>query len=119
MHNEDINCPHCGKQTTLTNSKPIVRKLEPEPTPFRKLTPEELYGEPKVPWHKLEARNPAPARNPEMDATIGYVLAFLIPLIGFFYGLWFLTTGRQGRGIAIMATSVVMGLIYLAIFENR
>ena len=48
--------------------------------------------------------------------VVGFVLAILFPIIGLILGIVVLTKGSKGPGWGIIAVSVVMMLLSLALF---
>jgi DNA-directed RNA polymerase subunit RPC12/RpoP len=48
--------------------------------------------------------------------ALGYVLAIVLPAVGFFVGVYLLFKNQHGHGAAAMAMSVVFGAIWALIF---
>jgi predicted RNA-binding Zn-ribbon protein involved in translation (DUF1610 family) len=98
MAGQDATCPHCGRETTLTI--PTVRKATPS------------YSPPSSSTALTEQKSIA-------GGTIGcsYVLSFLIPVAGFFAGIYLMTKKESGHGAACMAISIVFGLIWIVMFS--
>lgn len=48
--------------------------------------------------------------------TLSYFLAILLPVFGFFAGVYLLLKNQQGHGVAAMALSVFAGAIWTVIF---
>lgn len=96
MAGQDISCPHCGRETTLTI--PTVRKASPDYPPL--------------------ASGAQVTEQPIASSTIvcSYVLCFLIPIAGFFAGIYLMTKKQSGHGTACMAISIVFGLIWISLF---
>ncbi len=94
MQGENVQCPHCGKETTLVASisPSFVRKISPEGS--------------------LEAPTIAGAR----PVFLIYVIAFLIPIVGFFLGVWLVAKKEGNHGAAVMILSAVLFFIYLALW---
>jgi DNA-directed RNA polymerase subunit RPC12/RpoP len=92
MAGQDVTCPHCGRETTL--SKPTVRKAE------------------------TAIAQPAEPAIAESTIVCCYVLSILLPIVGFFCGLWLMTKKQSGHGAACMAISIFCFLIALAIFSQ-
>lgn len=95
MAGQDVTCPHCGRETTLL--LPQVRKAAPDPVP------------------------PTPTAMAEVsDGTLlaCYVLSALLPLVGFFCGVYLLSKKQGGHGAACMAVSVFSFLVWAAIFSS-
>jgi predicted RNA-binding Zn-ribbon protein involved in translation (DUF1610 family) len=95
MQGESVSCPHCGKETTLVASisPSFVHKISSE--------------------NALEAPTIAGAR----PVFLIYVIAFLIPIVGFFLGVWLVAKKEASHGAAVMILSVVLFLIYLAVWS--
>ena len=47
-----------------------------------------------------------------------YVLCFLIPIAGFFFGVYLMAKKKSGHGAACMAISIVLGLSWIAVFSH-
>jgi hypothetical protein len=43
---------------------------------------------------------------------VGYVCAILLPLAGFFIGIYLMAKKQHGHGVAAMALSIFAGLIW-------
>ena len=84
------DCPHCGMETKLY-IPPVTAK---------------------VPVSR--ARTTATVDYTGI-AVAGWICAFLIPIVGLFIGVYLLSKKESGRGVAIMATSVIVGFIVLAL----
>lgn len=95
MAGQDVACPHCQRETTL--SIPTVRKATPDYPPSVPTT-----------------------EQPVATSTIvcSYALCFLIPIAGFFAGIYLMTKSQSGHGIASMAISIVFGLIFITLFSG-
>jgi hypothetical protein len=54
----------------------------------------------------------------EMDGTIaaGYACAILLPVIGFFMGVYLAIKGQTGHGVAAMALSCIASSIWFFVF---
>lgn len=98
MAGQDAACPHCGRETTLIVPKSGVRKATPSYTPPL----------------------PPSAERPLESSTIvcSYVLCFLIPIVGFFCGIYLMTKKQSGHGVVCMAISIVFGLVWLALISE-
>ena len=48
-----------------------------------------------------------------------YVLCFLIPIAGFFFGVYLMAKKKSGHGAACMAISIVLGLGWIALFTTH
>jgi hypothetical protein len=46
----------------------------------------------------------------------GYLAAVLLPIVGFFIGLYLITQKESGHGAACMGLSVLAGIFWLAVF---
>lgn len=64
-----------------------------------------------------EAATAAPAAEKSDTGliTAGWILAFLMPLVGFFIGLALMIRGRAGNGVGVMVTSVLVVVIVTSI----
>lgn len=82
------NCPHCNREICLS--------------PIRAIT-QHPKSEPDVAQSTL---------------ICSVILSFLIPIAGFFAGIWLMTKKQSGYGVACMAISIVMGLIWIAIVNS-
>lgn len=53
-----------------------------------------------------------------MDGAIaaGYVAAIILPVIGFFFGVYLAIKGVTGHGVAMMALSCVAGSFWFVVF---
>ena len=64
---------------------------------------------------------PKPPR-PELGGFMSlpgcYMLAVLLPLFGFFAGVWLMTRKESGHGCAVMVVSVLSGVVWLAVFSS-
>ena len=66
------------------------------------------------------------AKRPVLESTatdnadgviiVGYVCAVLIPFVGFFIGIYLMAKKQHGHGVAVMALSILAGLIWGVIF---
>lgn len=52
----------------------------------------------------------------EPNVGLGYFLSFLIPLAGFFYGVYLMARKKPGHGAACMAVSIAITLGWLTLF---
>ena len=98
-----VSCPHCGLDTVLfvPPSAEAIRVAE-----YRAAHPE-LYGK--------------DAREDLGKFKIiggGYLLAILLPLFGFFYGIWLITKKESGHGCAVMAISIFCFLVWLSVLPS-
>jgi hypothetical protein len=69
-----------------------------------------------------QAKGKAPAPTSATGVTrstliCSYLLAFLIPLAGFFSGLYLILKKETGHGVTCMGLSVVMPLLYWAVLS--
>ena len=93
MQGENVDCPHCGRETTLVASisQSLVRK----------------------------ASTPPPLEEPVVAGArpifLIYVIAFLIPLVGIFLGIWLVAKKEANHGAAVTLLSVVLLLIYWSV----
>jgi hypothetical protein len=90
-----VGCPHCQKQTTIYVKKTTI-------------------GLQAVPRGPREVASSSDEETP----LLAYVLAIFLPLIGFFFGIYLMTKKQSGHGCAVMALSILAGLIWMAIFTN-
>lgn len=97
LNNTEVECPHCHRATTLLIPSPSarVRKADSLPPPIR-----------------------ATDEVPQSTLTGCIILSILMPLIGFFCGVWLMTKKQSGYGVACMATSIIAGLVWVAIFSS-
>ncbi len=60
---------------------------------------------------------PAQGENPDSGlVTAGWIMAFLLPIVGFFVGLALLIRGnRIGHGIGVMIASVIVPVIVVSL----
>jgi len=56
--------------------------------------------------------------NTDYDGMImaGYALAILLPVVGFFIGLYLILKNQTGHGVAAMALSCLAGTLWTALF---
>lgn len=105
MHNEEVECPHCHKATTLIVSRPEQR--------IRAInSPLDKSADPKNTTNKSE--------QGDLEGLImaGYVTALLLPIVGFIIGVILLSKNRTGSGLGCIIMSIACGFIALAIFSN-
>ena len=97
LNNTESDCPHCHKVTTLLAKRPEskVRKAEPPPA---------MPGSARANYSGLGA--------------IGIACSILLPIIGFFIGIYLLTKGQNARGCVCMALSVVSGLGWFVLMNS-
>jgi hypothetical protein len=81
----------------------------------------------ECPHCKLETVlfTPPPAPQPQIEQPVefstiawSYVLCFLIPIAGFFFGVYLMAKKKSGHGAACMAISIVLVLGWLAVFSK-
>jgi DNA-directed RNA polymerase subunit RPC12/RpoP len=92
LHNTEVECPHCHRATTLLIPSPSARVRKADSLP--------------------------PGTEPLPDPTLAYVLAIILPLIGFFFGVWLMGKKQSGHGAAVMALSIFAALFWLLIFSQ-
>jgi DNA-directed RNA polymerase subunit RPC12/RpoP len=95
MAGQDVTCPHCGRESTLLF--PQVRKADPDPV------------------------SPIPIETvaiAESTLIACYVLSVLLPLVGFFCGVYLITKKAGGHGAACMAVSIFSVLVWAAILSS-
>jgi len=91
MAGQVIACPHCGLETKL-----FVPVLGAAPT--------------GLPGQQPQAEHPGGS-----GAVIcGYLLSFLLPLAGFFLGIYLMAKKKPGHGVTCMVLSVVMSFFWVA-----
>ena len=96
IQGQDVACPHCGRETTLLIPQTLVRKATPDyPNP----SPNMQTGEKSVAVSTI---------------VCSYLLCVLIPIAGFFAGIYLMTKKEGGHGAACMAISILIGLIFLS-----
>lgn len=65
---------------------------------------------------------PRPAvAGPEIGTrtlVLSYVLCILAPLFGFFAGIYLMAKKQHGHGVACMVISIIIGLLFLAMFNS-
>ena len=83
-----VICPSCGKETRILPVRSRYVAIRPS------------------------------VESSEFDTVIlwGYLLAILLPVIGFFIGLYLVLKKQHGHGVAAMALSFVAGAIWLVVF---
>ena len=69
-----------------------------------------------MPARRGRGFNPPPASN--QDTTIGliYLGAVLLPIVGFFGGIYLVAIKQPGHGATTMGISVVMALVWYTVF---
>ena len=99
--NSIVPCPHCGLETKL-----FIPQTSTTPKPTASVN--------------------TPATQPQVDRAVesstvvwSYVLCFLIPIAGFFFGVYLMAKKKSGHGAACMAISIVLGLGWLALFTTH
>lgn len=93
-------CPHCGKETLIfEHTKPQSAELL-----FQQRKSVAGFGH-------GEAR---------YDSIIfaGYLSAIVIPLVGFFIGIYLMAKGEHGHGVAAMALSVIASLVWITLITS-
>jgi hypothetical protein len=100
MAGQMFACPHCGLETKL-----FIPQTDPAPKPAAPI-------EPLAPQPTMD--------KPDESSIIAwsYVLCFLIPIAGFFFGVYLMAKKKSGHGAACMAISIVLGLGWLAVFST-
>jgi hypothetical protein len=59
---------------------------------------------------------PEKAKNRTGDIVAGYILAFIMPIVGFIVGIVF-TAQRRNHGLGILIASVVFFVFWVAVFS--
>lgn len=100
MAGQTVVCPHCGLETKLfIPQTPKIRKTA-----------------------ELEQPKPQPTieKSEESNAVaLSYVFSFLLPNVGFFFGVYLMAKKKAGHGAACMALSIVMSAVWLQIFSLK
>ena len=116
---EAIVCRFCGRDLVdkrLTEA--VARRVQ---GPTKSDSP--LSGEPE--WVAELSRANTPARQTqrardlsdsvsEGNIAAGYIVALIVPFIGFFVGIYLIAKKQPGHGVACMAISVVACLFWIA-----
>jgi len=93
MDGQDIACPSCGRETTLMVPELRVRKAA--------------------------AENPTAGDIVQSSTIIcSYILSALVPLAGFFAGLYLMRKKQDGHGIACMGLSILFALLFIGILSG-
>lgn len=92
----EVECPHCKRATTLNIPNPATRIRKAETT----------------------IAEPNEAAIAESTIVCCYVLSVLLPIVGFFCGIWLMAKKQSGHGAACMAISIFCFLIAIAIFSQ-
>ena len=100
MAGQMFACPHCGLETKLFIPQTTTA---PKPT----ASSDSSTSKPKI--EKPDESSPI---------ALSYVLCFLIPIAGFFFGVYLMAKKKSGHGAACMAISIVLGLGWLAVFSH-
>lgn len=101
MAGHAIACPHCGLET----------KFFVPPAPV--LPDSTSSGE--SPGQQLRAERPAVSGV----VACGYIFSFLLPLAGFFLGVYLMAKKKPGHGTACMALSIVLGGAWLTVLSMK
>ena len=88
------DCPHCGLETKLVISKVPVRAVS------------QAIPSDAVPQYSGLENN---------FVVAGYLTAVLLPIAGFFIGLYLMTQKESGHGAACMGLSILAGIFWLAV----
>jgi hypothetical protein len=91
MEGENVPCPHCGRETTLVASI--------SPNLVRKVT-----------YYSLETPNPATNVRPMFWI---YLVAVLVPIVGFGLGLWLLGKKEGHHAAAVFIVSAAMVFLWV------
>jgi hypothetical protein len=91
-----------------------VRKETPNDATIMMLTPQQKWERAGRPQEI-----PSNADSDPYDAmlTIGWVCSFLMPLIGFIFGIILAAKNRPQHGAGMMVASIVAALIWVAILS--
>jgi hypothetical protein len=111
MINQEIECPHCQKATTLIAQNRV-----------RALPAEQPYQSVSAPWERpglppLASANVA-AKSNEGLILAGYLCGFLLPIVGFIIGIILLARNSVGSGIGCIIVSAICGFIWIAILSS-
>lgn len=100
MAGQMFACPNCGSETKL-----FIPQTTDAPRPA-------APTDPVTPQPTIE-------KPDESSITAwSYVLCFIIPIAGFFFGVYLMAKKKSGHGAACMAISIVLGLVWLALFST-
>jgi hypothetical protein len=97
LHNSEVQCPHCHKATTLSVPSASARVHKATAPVF-------------------DERRQGLIRQSTMISS--YALAFLIPIAGFFAGIYLMAKKETGHGVAVMAISVIWAVVLTAIIVS-
>jgi hypothetical protein len=95
-------CPHCGVETKLSI---------PQTTDSSKTA--DAPVEPSGP----QSQNEMPVKSSTIAWS--YALCLLIPIAGFFFGVYLMAKKKAGHGAACMAISIVLGLFWIVFFSSH
>ena len=100
MVGQTTTCPHCGLETKLFFPQVSVKADSPA-------------------LEAVPSYQPQANEKSESDVVLGYVLCFLIPIAGFFFGVYLMAKKKAGHGAACMAISIVLGLLWVVLLSSH
>jgi endogenous inhibitor of DNA gyrase (YacG/DUF329 family) len=102
-------CPHCGEEIPL--EKPVQEDFVIKGTNL---------GQYQHVRNRTAAHAAATGTTPELKelAKVGYLLAILFPLAGFFFGFYLLLKNRPADGVACMVLSLIFSVIWWLVIVN-
>jgi DNA-directed RNA polymerase subunit RPC12/RpoP len=119
IRHDAIKCKHCGE---FLNGRARGQSIAPSTTSFHRATPTEAgtVSEENVDWMygRHRATLAEAGEVSEGNIAAAYILALIVPFIGFFAGIYLLAKKQPGHGVACMAISVFAFLVFYTLIRG-